>query len=197
MSRGLGTPGARRPLRPDDRPSGTGGASRTAGRPARGLTGTVLDVGAGTGANLPHLRSASRVVAAGPDPAMRRRMVAKLAGARSRPRSPATPPRRCSSRTPASTPWCSPRCFARSATAMSSAPPQHPDIASAVSNDVARFGGLLAVAVLPALAGITGTSYLHPHALAAGFRTAALISGATCAAPGLRQWPRPHRSRRG
>jgi len=71
------------------------------------------------------------------------------------------------------------------ATAMSSAPAQHSGIASAVNNDVARFGGLLAVAVLPALAGITGTSYLHPHALAAGFRTAALISGATCAAGGL------------
>jgi EmrB/QacA subfamily drug resistance transporter len=71
------------------------------------------------------------------------------------------------------------------ATAMSSAPAQHSGIASAVNNDVARFGGLLAVAVLPALAGITGTSYLHPHALAAGFRTAALISGATCVAGGL------------
>jgi MFS family permease len=71
------------------------------------------------------------------------------------------------------------------ATAMSSAPAQHSGIASAVNNDVARFGGLLAVAALPALAGITGTSYLHPAALAAGFRTAALISGATCAAGGL------------
>jgi len=64
------------------------------------------------------------------------------------------------------------------ATAMSSAPAEHSGIASAVNNDVARFGGLLAVAVLPALAGITGTSYLHPGALATGFRTAALISGA-------------------
>jgi len=71
------------------------------------------------------------------------------------------------------------------ATAMSSAPPQHSGIASAVNNDVARFGGLLAVAVLPALAGITGTAYLHPAALAAGFRTAVLISGVTCAAGGL------------
>jgi EmrB/QacA subfamily drug resistance transporter len=70
-------------------------------------------------------------------------------------------------------------------TAMSSAPAEHSGIASAVNNDVARFGGLLAVAVLPALAGITGTSYLHPAALAAGFRTAVLISGATCAAGGL------------
>ena len=71
------------------------------------------------------------------------------------------------------------------ATAMSSAPAQHSGIASAVNNDVARFGGLLAVAVLPALAGITGTVYLHPDALAAGFRTAVLISGVTCAAGGL------------
>lgn len=38
------------------------------------LTGTVLDVGAGTGVNLAHLRAAERVVAAEPDPAMRRRL---------------------------------------------------------------------------------------------------------------------------
>ena len=68
---------------------------------------------------------------------------------------------------------------------MSSAPAQHAGIASAINNDLARFGGLLAVAVLPALAGITGSVYLHPHALAAGFRTAVLISGGLCAAGGL------------
>jgi ubiquinone/menaquinone biosynthesis C-methylase UbiE len=44
------------------------------------LGGEVLDVGAGTGANLPHFRAASRVVAAEPDPAMRRRLAARLAG---------------------------------------------------------------------------------------------------------------------
>ena len=71
------------------------------------------------------------------------------------------------------------------ATAMSSAPAQHAGIASAINNDLARFGGLLAVAVLPALAGITDTVYLHPDALAAGFRTAVLISGGLCAAGGL------------
>jgi ubiquinone/menaquinone biosynthesis C-methylase UbiE len=43
------------------------------------LTGEVLDVGAGTGANLPYLHGASLVVAAEPDPAMRRRMAARLA----------------------------------------------------------------------------------------------------------------------
>ena len=68
---------------------------------------------------------------------------------------------------------------------MSSALADHAGIASAVNNDVARFGGLLAVAILPALAGITGSAYLDPDALAAGFRTAVLISGALCAAGGL------------
>jgi EmrB/QacA subfamily drug resistance transporter len=71
------------------------------------------------------------------------------------------------------------------ATAMSSAPAEQSGLASAVNNDVARLGGLLAVAVLPALAGITGTAYLHPHALASGFRTAVLIASAVCAAGGL------------
>ena len=45
------------------------------------LGGEILDVGAGTGANLPHFRAASLVVAAEPDAAMRRRLAAKLAGA--------------------------------------------------------------------------------------------------------------------
>jgi MFS family permease len=71
------------------------------------------------------------------------------------------------------------------ATAMSSAPADHAGTASAVNNDVARIGGLLAVAILPALAGITGSAYLDPDALAARFRTAVLISGALCAAGGL------------
>jgi hypothetical protein len=68
---------------------------------------------------------------------------------------------------------------------MSSALADHAGIASAVNNDVARFGGLLAVAILPALAGITGSAYLNPDTLAAGFRTAVLISGALCATGGL------------
>ena len=71
------------------------------------------------------------------------------------------------------------------ATAMNSVPAEHSGLASAVNNDMARFGGLLAVAVLPALAGITGTAYLHPDVLAAGFRTTVLIAGALCAAGGL------------
>jgi EmrB/QacA subfamily drug resistance transporter len=71
------------------------------------------------------------------------------------------------------------------ATALSSAPAEHAGMASAVNNDVARVGGLLAVAVLPALTGITGSSYLHPVQLAHGFRTATIVAGIACVAAGV------------
>jgi EmrB/QacA subfamily drug resistance transporter len=71
------------------------------------------------------------------------------------------------------------------ATAMSSAPAEHAGVASAVNNDVARAASLIAVAVLPALAGITGNSYLHPAALAHGFKTAAIMAAVFCAAGGV------------
>jgi len=70
-------------------------------------------------------------------------------------------------------------------TAMSAAPAEHAGVASAVNNDVARAAGLIAVAVLPALAGITGNSYLHPAALAHGFKVAAMISAGFCAGGGV------------
>jgi hypothetical protein len=68
---------------------------------------------------------------------------------------------------------------------MAAAPADHAGVASAVNNDVARAAGLIAVAVLPALAGITGQSYLHPAALAHGFRVSAVISAVFCAAGGV------------
>ena len=70
-------------------------------------------------------------------------------------------------------------------TAMSSVPAEHSGIASAVNNDVARAAGLIAVAVLPVAAGITGDSYLHPAALSHGFRNALIISAIACVAGGL------------
>lgn len=71
------------------------------------------------------------------------------------------------------------------ATAMAAAPVEHAGLASAVNNDVARVGGLIAVAVLPTLAGLTGASYLHPDQFAGGFRTAVEIAAVACAAGGL------------
>jgi MFS family permease len=70
-------------------------------------------------------------------------------------------------------------------TAMGAAPPEHSGVASAINNVVARAAGLLAVAVLPLLAGLTGAAALSSSELAHGFRTAMLISGAFCAAGGL------------
>jgi EmrB/QacA subfamily drug resistance transporter len=71
------------------------------------------------------------------------------------------------------------------ATALAAAPAEHAGVASAVNNDVARAASLIAVAVLPALAGITGDSYLHPAQLAHGFKMAALIAAVFCAAGGV------------
>ncbi|MGI5185136.1 DHA2 family efflux MFS transporter permease subunit [Dactylosporangium sp. CA-152071] len=82
-------------------------------------------------------------------------------------------------------------------TALSSARSSHAGMASAVNNDVARAAGLIAVAVLPAAAGITGTAYLDPPRLSAGFHTAVLICAALCllaaavAATTIRNPPRP------
>jgi len=46
-----------------------------------GLEGEVLEIGAGTGWNLPHYRAATRVVAVEPDPSMAKRLPEKLAQA--------------------------------------------------------------------------------------------------------------------
>jgi EmrB/QacA subfamily drug resistance transporter len=70
-------------------------------------------------------------------------------------------------------------------TVLASAPDHQAGIASAINNDVARVAGLLAVAVLPALAGITPAAYADPALLSGGFGRAALIAGALCAAGGV------------
>ena len=54
------------------------GVDERRGRLLADLSGRVLDVGSGTGANLPHYRRADEVVMTEPDPAMRARLVAKL-----------------------------------------------------------------------------------------------------------------------
>jgi EmrB/QacA subfamily drug resistance transporter len=69
-------------------------------------------------------------------------------------------------------------------TVLAAAPSEEAGVASAVNNDVARAAGLLAIAVLPAAAGITGDSYLHPAQFSAGFLNAILISAVLCALGG-------------
>src|SRR6195952_2267876 len=68
---------------------------------------------------------------------------------------------------------------------LAAAPDHQTGVASAVNNDVARIAGLLAVAVLPGLAGITPAAYSDPAVLSAGFHHAVLIAGALCAAGGV------------
>lgn len=71
------------------------------------------------------------------------------------------------------------------ATALDALPAEHAGLASAVNNDVARGGSLVAVAILPALAGIAGHAYLERPAMAAGFRTAVYVAAAGCGAGGV------------
>lgn len=70
-------------------------------------------------------------------------------------------------------------------TAMGALSAEHAGLASAVNNDVARAGSLVAVAILPAIAGIKGNAYLHAATLAHGFRTATAVAAGLCALAGI------------
>lgn len=81
------------------------------------------------------------------------------------------------------------------ATVLDAAPEHMAGSASGLNNAVARAGGLLAVAVLPGVAGISGNDYADPAAFSAGFHTAVVISAvlmvaaAVLAAIGIRRAP--------
>jgi len=71
------------------------------------------------------------------------------------------------------------------AAVLAAAPGRFAGIASGVNNAVARAASLLAVAVLPLVAGLRGDEYRQPSAFAAGFRVAVLLCAALLAAGGL------------
>ncbi|WP_281356482.1 MFS transporter [Amycolatopsis anabasis] len=71
------------------------------------------------------------------------------------------------------------------ATVLAAAPDRYAGVASGVNNAIARSGGLLAIAVLPAVAGLSGAAYTDPAALTAGWRTALLVCAALAVLGGL------------
>ncbi|HEY2743638.1 MAG TPA: MFS transporter [Polyangia bacterium] len=73
-------------------------------------------------------------------------------------------------------------------TVLAAAPTGAAGLASALNHCVARTGSLVAVAMLPAAAGLGAESYLEPAVFAAGFRRGMIICAALCAAGGVLAW---------
>lgn len=71
------------------------------------------------------------------------------------------------------------------ATVLAAAPDRHAGVASGVNNAIARTGNLLAVAVLPAVAGLSGAAYADPVALTNGWRTVMWVCAGLTVVGGL------------
>ena len=70
-------------------------------------------------------------------------------------------------------------------TVLAAADPRQAGIASGVNNAVARTAGLLAVAVLPLIAGLSGADYQDPDAIADAFAIGMRFAAALSAAGGV------------
>lgn len=71
------------------------------------------------------------------------------------------------------------------ATVLAAAPDRHVGVASGVNNALARTGTLVAVAVLPAVAGLSGAAYADPTALTSGWRAALWVCAGLAVLGGL------------
>ena len=74
------------------------------------------------------------------------------------------------------------------ATVLAAADARHAGIASGINNAVSRVAGLLAVAVLPLIAGLTGDKFYDPAPMADGFQIAMFTCAVLAALGGVLAW---------
>lgn len=79
---------------------------------------------------------------------------------------------------------------------LAAVPGNHAGVASGVNNAVARTGGLLSVAALPAIVGLVGEEYRDPVALTSGYHHALLIAAAMLLVGGVVSWAGLHEAGR-